>query len=555
MSPDAATDVRRDTATANDVAQDSLVITDVAADASTVEEAGSEPAPDAAMEDVASDTADAAAEDSAVDGDVDAGADAAPEDASIDAADASPMDGAIVRDAAMDVTMDALMCPGMQTRCGATCQDTRSNADHCGACDARCPAGMRTCIDGVCRPTGTCASGFGDCDRIAANGCETSLTTVSNCGACGAACVPRANTTASCAASACTYACELGSGDCDRIASNGCEASLMTATNCGRCANTCSGATALCDIGRGSCVGTCPAGTQRCGSTCVNLQGDPDNCGVCGRSCSFANAGRACNLGMCQITTCNTGFGNCDANAINGCETNLNNNIANCGACGFVCTAGPNQTASCGAGSCTRTCLAGFADCDGNATNGCEARLDSVTHCGSCGTRCAVPNAMNACSAGRCVTTGCSAGFGDCDSMSANGCESPLTSVVNCGACGRACGLANATATCATGACAIGSCAAGFADCDRIATNGCERDVSRDVNNCGGCNVRCTTPFGTPACVAGACRTGMCNAGFGDCDANPVNGCEVSITSDRRHCGACGNACAAGQGCIAGVCR
>jgi formylglycine-generating enzyme required for sulfatase activity len=46
-----------------------------------------------------------------------------------------------------------------------------------------------------------------------------------------------------------------------------------------------------------------------------------------------------------------------------------------------------------------------------------------------------------------------------------------------------------------------------------------------------------------------------CNAGTKrDCDRAPENACETDIQTSAQHCGACGAACAAGQGCSGGSC-
>jgi hypothetical protein len=46
------------------------------------------------------------------------------------------------------------------------------------------------------------------------------------------------------------------------------------------------------------------------------------------------------------------------------------------------------------------------------------------------------------------------------------------------------------------------------------------------------------------ACRAGACER-LCTRGFGDCDRDPGNGCEVDLSRAVAHCGACGAACVA----------
>src|SRR5262249_36145255 len=57
---------------------------------------------------------------------------------------------------------------------------------------------------------------------------------------------------------------------------------------------------------------------------------------------------------------------------------------------------------SCSA-DCTLACDTGYADCDGNPTNGCELSLYDVKHCGSCWNFCSFPNATAACPTGTCV--------------------------------------------------------------------------------------------------------------------------------------------------------
>ena len=82
--------------------------------------------------------------------------------------------------------------------------------------------------------------------------------------------------------------------------------------------------------------------------TLVDLQTDINNCGACGTVCSAGpNSIPACTAGQCQIAACSPGFANCDGIAANGCETNLNT-VANCGSCGHACSGGQ----SCASGVC-----------------------------------------------------------------------------------------------------------------------------------------------------------------------------------------------------------
>lgn len=70
-------------------------------------------------------------------------------------------------------------------------------------------------------------------------------------------------------------------------------------------------------------------------------------------------------------------------------------------------------------------CEPGRADCDGDATNGCEVDLESdVAHCGDCEATCMGANVASAlCVAARCKIDACAGDFGDCDQSADNGCE------------------------------------------------------------------------------------------------------------------------------------
>jgi hypothetical protein len=54
-----------------------------------------------------------------------------------------------------------------------------------------------------------------------------------------------------------------------------------------------------------------------------------------------------------------------------------------------------------------------------------------------------------------CVPSGtCPSGWGNCDGSSTNGCETPLNTIANCGACGKSCTtVANGAAACVNGKC------------------------------------------------------------------------------------------------------
>ncbi len=233
------------------------------------------------------------------------------------------------------------------------------------------------------------------------------------------------------------------------------------------------------------------------------LQTNPNSCGQCGRVCEFAHAGASCVGGQCVMGACDPGFDDCNQMDVDGCERALNT-LADCGRCNQPCEV-TGGTATCGAGTCqVMSCDAGLGDCDADAATGCEQTLDTLTHCGACGAPCARANATASCGSGSCELVACDAGFGDCNGDPSDGCEASLDTLTDCGGCGVACAAANATATCATGACEVDTCDMWFADCDPTPMTGCETETRRDPANCGGCGIVCTAP--TDRCVNGSCQ-------------------------------------------------
>jgi hypothetical protein len=125
---------------------------------------------------------------------------------------------------------------------------------------------------------------------------------------------------------------------------------------------------------------------------------------------------------------CNLGYGDCNGNASDGCETNLGTSVTDCGSCHSPCTLGPtvvHASPAC-AGSCSFACDTGYGNCDSNTTNGCETDLHTLTDCGGCHVPCALgPTAVHATSVscdGTCHAV-CDVGFADCDGNAGNGCE------------------------------------------------------------------------------------------------------------------------------------
>jgi hypothetical protein len=106
-------------------------------------------------------------------------------------------------------------------------------------------------------------------------------------------------------------------------------------------------------------------------------------------------------------------------------------------------------------GACQLTCVSGFGNCDGDPSNGCETPLDTVDNCRSCGNACVFANATAACGAAGCEIASCDMNFENCDATLGNGCEADLLNARRtCGDCMTDCGGGN---KCCNGMCQAAS--------------------------------------------------------------------------------------------------
>lgn len=319
--------------------------------------------------------------------------------------------------------------------------------------------------------------------------------------------------------------------------------------------NACLVGSQLCEGGRFlACSGGAPSRTlEHCGP----------NCGGCG------DRGDECRDGHCR---CGTG-GACESAAAPNCCfgdcVDRQSDVVNCGKCGQSChdrdgngvdDAPSGTTPACEAGSCTYACAPGHARCD-PGSDSCVNVMYDVDRCGSCDVKCSASLANTQypiCRAGVCGAV-CLAGYLDCNvNTEKDGCEvDSRVDPRNCGACGVTCRRPNGVNTCSNGECSL-ACAAGWADLNGPPQpgqldDGCETSLNT-VQNCGAVGKVCAGAVNAlPVCESGVCGL-SCVAGFGNCNGNPADGCEVSLKNSSNHCGGCGNVCSGDAVCKDSVC-
>lgn len=385
----------------------------------------------------------------------------------------------------------------------------------------------------------------------------------------------------------CELDCNLGTGDCNDRAKDGCESNLNSdRENCGTCdhacalpntqASLCTGGKCAIDFGVGEPDKGCVPGYADCNGDpndgCeVDLESDEANCGECEVECSTQNGNSTCEDGQCVIE-CEDFFDDCDNDpTTNGCEADLLSSVNHCGGCGasFACDDGNSgQSPACEQGECKYYgCPTNLGACDGDGV--CNDSLTSRTHCGQCGNSCTADRGTSNCveSGGySCLLTSCESGYGNCDNNASNGCETNTTSSKNhCGACatqgGTNCAVLEDTvnlrvaqATCSAGGCLITSCDSGYADCDLNPSNGCEISLSNNATRCGGClpsdprsqsGVDCTSAWAHAdgTCNSfGTCVFDECDNSYDDCNGSLTNGCETDLRT-ASNCGGCGTIC------------
>ncbi len=175
-----------------------------------------------------------------------------------------------------------------------------------------------------------------------------------------------------------------------------------------------------CDDSRASVY---PGRTETCNGMDDDCDGNVDD----------APAGTECGAGfLCREAVCTcppSTPASCPTTAGRGCF-DLMASVQNCGACAQPCGSMGTSSTACTAGHCTPVCATGFGNCDSNGVNGCETATTTAVNCGSCGHQCPTDAS---CLSGVCVCSGAM------PMVCSGACRDLATDPVHCGACGHAC--------------------------------------------------------------------------------------------------------------------
>jgi hypothetical protein len=303
------------------------------------------------------------------------------------------------------------------------------------------------------------------------------------------------------------------------------------------------------DAGKDGASDAATCSMTTCGTSCVDTQTDPQNCGSCGNVCSalphvMSATGITCSAGKCVIppADCQVGYAHCTANAQDGCETTLSS-PQSCGSCTTMCSGNTSlcQLDQTDAGPATYSCVS---SCSGTTPDLCGSTCTNTQndpqHCGTCANACTTVTGggVASCAGGQCGVQ-CQTGEHQCGTTAV--CAQD-TDINNCGSMCVKC-------TAPTGgsvACSGGACAPSCPGTDQNCSGAC-KDTTSDPMNCSACGMTCSAP--KTACSGSAC---VCPSTTPTYCSTP-NTC-VNTGSDPLNCGSCGHSCLGGT-CSAGVCQ
>lgn len=229
-------------------------------------------------------------------------------------------------------------CNGRDDDCdGSVDEGNPGGGGNCGETEGACVQGTNQCVSGavVCvggvrEATESCNGDDDDCDgRVDENNPDGGRLCGESIGACQLGretCVAGA---LSCVGGVGPVAesCDGLDNDCNGAIDNG---NPGGGASCGETRGICTAGALQCSGGTLACVGATGGTIESCNGLdddcdgsmdeTFSLQTDLNNCGVCGRTCSFMDGFPSCTAGSCVLAGCETGFVDRDGNPANGCE-------------------------------------------------------------------------------------------------------------------------------------------------------------------------------------------------------------------------------------------
>jgi len=360
------------------------------------------------------------------------------------------------------------------------------------------------------------------------------------------------NAVATCTGGACgVNRCEDGWGDCDRMPENGCETDLSTVSDCGACGNECGGGL-LCGRVGGSraCVSGCAAGETRCGDTCVDTETDEAHCGRCDGACPARDGARAtCEGAVCGYE-CTGPFRDCDGDGLNGCEVDIRSDLGHCGMCDRECADRACNTVACVDQVCTPTVDDSMSCDDGNA---CTTEVCSDGTCVITGNTCDAGGMPECMTAADCVRTDAC----DYEECMAGTCVPVSLSSPPCCTGPADCFDGNA---CTTDTCVADTCDyVAVADCTACAGPGdpaCDDADPCTIDDCVSGRCENTADPMCLMCGSGSCDSTTeqcCSDGAGEyCCGSAATCCDGACCGASESC--CGSTCCGpGTTCCGGV--
>ncbi len=339
-----------------------------------------------------------------------------------------------------------------------------------------------------------------------------------------------------------------------------------------------------CVLTSGSCGCTPKASKLQAMGTCYSR----NDFGTCTgtQQCGTDGTMGKCSAKEPKAEVCNHEDDNCDGQTDEGIDTQTD--VNNCGDCGIKCTNDHGNT-QCIQGKCVPQCDAGFWDCDGDPTNGCETDLSTVDSCGQCtrteecpegfsckdgtcikkysnGHQC---NSADECAGGYCTDEGVccdQACDGPCQSCSGKSCKPVAQDGMpeTADACGGF--LCDGNGACLTECNSNADCLDNYF-CEQTPGDPEFHKCKPDMDLGGDCSDEGYEACKSNFCADGVCCENPCDGSCHQCNAQGkcvqvLNAEDPDTCGDTKQCdanGECvlknGQTCSSNNDCLSGICK